>query len=237
MDKLNNVKHLAVIMDGNGRWAKSRFVPKVEGHRQGAEAAKKLIKASIENGIKYLSLYTFSSENWLRPQEEVSDILGLLSFYLGKEVGDLHKNGIKLKVIGDLSKLDNKIKQKIEQAVELTSNNEVLTLCLAFGYGSRSELVYAAQNLVRKGVKAEDITEQMIGDNLYDPAMPDVDLMIRTSGEQRVSNFLLWQLAYAELYFTPKYWPDFDKDDLALALEDFAKRKRNFGYAREQKQA
>ncbi len=237
MDKLNHIKHLAVIMDGNGRWAKSHFVPKVEGHRQGAEAAKKLIKASIENGIKYLTLYAFSSENWLRPEDEVRDILGLLSLYLSKEVGDLHKNGIKLKVIGDLTKLDNKIKQSIADAVELTRDNEVITLCLAFGYGSRAEVVYAAQNIVRKGIKAEDITEQMFSGNLYDPSMPDVDLMIRTSGEQRISNFLLWQIAYAELYFTPKYWPDFDKSDLELALEDFKKRKRNFGYAREQKQS
>lgn len=236
MDKLNDIKHLAVIMDGNGRWAKDHFVPKVEGHRQGAEAAKRLIKTSIENNIKYLTLYAFSSENWLRPEKEVNDILGLLSLYLSKEVDNLHKNGVKLKVIGDLTRFDHKLKKGIAGAVELTRNNEVLTLCLALGYGGKAELVHAAQNIVRKGIKAEEITEQMFGDNMYDPEMPTVDLMIRTSGEQRISNFLLWQIAYAELYFTPKYWPDFDKADLELALDDFKKRKRNFGYAREQRQ-
>jgi undecaprenyl diphosphate synthase len=235
MDEVNKIKHLAVIMDGNGRWAKERFLPKVEGHRRGAEAALGLVKSSVERGIEYLTLYAFSSENWLRPVEEVSDILGLLSLYLNKEIASLNENNIRLKVIGNLSKLDPKIVKSIDDAVELTKSNNAMTLCIAFGYGAREELLYSIKNIISTGVKAEDITQQMVMDNMYDPEMPDVDLMIRTSGEQRVSNFLLWQIAYAELYFATKYWPDFDKEDLDLAIEDFKKRKRNFGYAREQK--
>jgi undecaprenyl diphosphate synthase len=233
MNKASDIKHLAVIMDGNGRWATERNLPKVEGHRQGAEVARKLVKAAAERGIEYLTLYAFSSENWLRPVEEVSDILGLLTLYLGKEIASLHESGVRLKVIGNLSKLDNKIKKSIEDAVMLTRNNKIMTLCIAFGYGAREELVHSVKNIVASGVKPEDVTEQMLITNMYDPEMPDVDLMIRTSGEQRVSNFLLWQIAYAELYFTPKYWPSFDVADLELAIEDFKKRQRNFGYARE----
>lgn len=233
MNKASDIKHLAVIMDGNGRWATERNLPKVEGHRQGAEVARKLVKAAAERGIEYLTLYAFSSENWLRPVEEVSDILGLLTLYLGKEIASLHESGVRLKVIGNLSKLDNKIKKSIEDAVMLTRNNKIMTLCIAFGYGAREELVHSVKNIVASGVKPEEVTDQMLITNMYDPEMPDVDLMIRTSGEQRVSNFLLWQIAYAELYFTPKYWPSFDVADLELAIEDFKKRQRNFGYARE----
>lgn len=235
MDEENKIKHLAVIMDGNGRWAKERSLPKVEGHRKGAEAALALVKASVERGIDYLTLYAFSSENWLRPVEEVSDILGLLSLYLSKEMASLNENNIRLKVVGNLSKLDPKIVKSIDDAVDLTRNNNAMTLCIAFGYGAREELLHSVKNIVNSGVKAKDITQRMITEHMYDPEMPDVDLMIRTSGECRVSNFLLWQIAYAELYFPNKYWPDFDKEDLDLAIEDFKKRKRNFGYAREQK--
>jgi undecaprenyl diphosphate synthase len=218
-----------------GAGQRSDFYQRLRGIRRGAEAALGLVKSSVERGIEYLTLYAFSSENWLRPVEEVSDILGLLSLYLNKEIASLNENNIRLKVIGNLSKLDPKIVKSIDDAVELTKSNNAMTLCIAFGYGAREELLYSIKNIISTGVKAEDITQQMVMDNMYDPEMPDVDLMIRTSGEQRVSNFLLWQIAYAELYFATKYWPDFDKEDLDLAIEDFKKRKRNFGYAREQK--
>lgn len=234
MTKSKSVEHLAVIMDGNGRWAAKKFLPKAEGHRQGAEAAKRIIEASAEKGIKYLTLYALSSENWLRPEDEVSNIINLLGLYLNKEIGALHSAGVRLKVIGDLSRLSGSMRQKILDAVILTKDNNILTLCIAFGYGGRDEIVSAARRIVEDGVSADLITEKIFASYLYDSDMPDVDLMIRTSGEHRISNFLLWQVAYAELHFLDKYWPDFGPEDLDAAIEDFYSRKRNFGYSRDQ---
>jgi undecaprenyl diphosphate synthase len=250
------IKHLAVIMDGNGRWAKARFLPKIEGHRRGVEAAKLLVQNAIKLGIEYLSLYTFSSENWRRPEGEVSDLLKLLGFYLKQELSNLHKQGVRIKVIGDLAPLEQELKRQISNAIELTKSNTRITLCLAFSYGGRMEIIGACKRIIDKerslrgefdeaiqvfhsgsprfarddGVSEND--ETIFKQYLYDPEMPDVDLLIRTSGEKRISNFLLWHIAYAELYFTDVLWPDFGVDDLSKAVEDFASRKRNFGGVR-----
>lgn len=224
-----SIKHLAIIMDGNGRWAKERFLPKVEGHRRGAESARRIVKAAAARGIKYLTLYTLSSENLQRPADEVRDIINLLDFYLDKEIANLHKNNIKLKFIGDLAKLNSNTLSKVNYAIDLTKNNNALTLSLAVCYGARDEIVHAVKQIVSNNVPVESINEELISSYLFDSEMPDVDLMIRTSGEHRVSNFLLWQIVYAELYFVSKYWPDFAESDLDIAIDDFKSRKRYFG--------
>lgn len=225
--KTHNVKHLAIIMDGNARWAFNKGVSKSEGHKIGAELIKNLVPNFIELNIPYVTLYSFSSENWQRPKIEVSFLLKLLSFYLKKELDALHKNGVKIKVIGKLELLNTTLQQQISTATELTKDNDKLTLCIAFSYGSRGEIVNACQKIIDSGKK--EIVENDFKNYLYDPEMPDVDLLIRTSGVLRISNFLLWQAAYAELYFSPKYWPDFTKNDIIEALEDYSKRKRSFG--------
>ncbi len=225
----NQINHLAIIMDGNGRWASKRLLPKVEGHRRGAETAQAIVKAAAKRNIKYLTLYTLSSENLSRPENEVRDIMNLLDFYLDKELNNLHKNNIRLKFIGDLSKLSTAIFSKVKNAMELTSHNNGLTLCLAICYGGRNEIITAVKNIISDNIPEDQITEQIFSKYLFDPEMPDVDLMIRTSGEYRISNFLLWQVVYAELYFAPKYWPDFTEEDLELAIENFQSRKRSFG--------
>lgn len=232
--KKNSLNHLAIIMDGNGRWATKKLLPKVEGHRQGAETAKKIIKACPSFNIKYITLYTFSSENWLRPEEEVSNIIHLLTFYLEKELKSLHENNIRIKVIGNIEKLSTSLQEKIQNATLLTKDNNDLTVCIAFGYGGRDEIINAAKKIVRNNINPEEITESLFQSYLFDPEMPNVDMMIRTSGEHRISNFLLWHSSYAELYFPEKYWPDFDESDLKIAVEEFQSRKRNFGYSREQ---
>ncbi len=231
----NKLNHLAVAFDGNGRWATARGVAKVEGHRAGALAAKKLIQNVVKRGIPYLTVYTMSSENLLRPEQEKTDILGLLGYFLAKELDELHKNDVRIKIVGDLEKFSPDLRTKLEHAVELTKNNKTLTLCSALGYGSKAEITNACKRIVASGISQDDITEQTIADNLYDPEMPDVDLFIRPGGDIRISNFLLWQSAYAELFFTKTYWPDFDEDDLDEAIVQFNSRKRNFGYSRDQR--
>lgn len=221
------LKHLAIIMDGNARWAAQNNYAKPHGHKKGAEVAKSIIKKSVSLNIPYLTLYAFSSENWYRPIEEVSILLDLLRHYVKNEIKELHDNGIKLKVIGKLSNLDEKLKQDIQAATELTKNNTKMTLCIAFGYGSRMEILDACQKIADAGIKA--VTEEIFQNALYDPEMPDVDLLIRPSGVYRISNFLLWQSAYAELMFIDKFWPDFEDADLENAIHEFSKRQRNFG--------
>lgn len=223
----HNIKHLAFIMDGNARWAKKNNLSATLGHKQGAEAAKNILKASCKYEIPYLTLYAFSSENWQRPQKEVSFLMELLKEYLVNQIEELNKNGIKLLVIGDLSKLGISLQHQINDLVKNTQHNDKMTLCIAFSYGSRAEIINACSNLIKSGI--QNITEDIFKKYLYDPNMPDVDLVIRTSGEHRISNFLLWQLAYAELYFTDKLWPEFEETDLLDALNDFCLRKRNFG--------
>lgn len=211
----------------NARWAKENNIPKAEGHRKGANAAKELLHNIMGLNIPYLTLYAFSSENWLRSEEEVAFLMNLLDYYLSYETATLHKNGIKLKVIGKIELLSETLQKNINKALVLTQNNDRMILCIALGYGGRLEIINACQKIIDAGIKKID--ENSFKNYLYDPEMPDVDLMIRTGGTMRVSNFLLWQIAYAELFFAKKYWPDFNKNDLIEALNDYKKRTRNFG--------
>jgi undecaprenyl diphosphate synthase len=226
-------RHVAIIMDGNGRWAKARGLPRAAGHRQGAEAARRTIRAAGEAGVQCLTLYAFSSENWRRPETEISDLMGLLSFYIGAELNALHKEGIRLVILGDHKAFPADVARLVDQAVERTANNTRMTLAIALNYGSRNELVNAARGLALRVASGElqpaDIDEAAIEANLDTAGLPPLDLVIRTSGEHRLSNFLLWQAAYAELVFVDALWPDFDAHALNGALADFAGRERRFG--------
>jgi undecaprenyl diphosphate synthase len=225
--------HVAIIMDGNGRWAKSRGLPRVEGHRRGVEAARKVVQAAPDLGISYLTLFGFSSENWQRPPSEVRDLMGLLRLYLRNEVTNLHKNGARLRVIGDRSRLSDDIRALIDDAEALTRANIRLQLIIALSYGARAEIVGAARKLaeaVKDGrLEPADIDEAAVDRELLTAGIPDPDLLIRTSGELRLSNFLLWQCAYTELVFTDRLWPDFDRADLEQAIEEFHRRERRYG--------
>lgn len=223
----STVNHLAIIMDGNARWALSNGVPKSEGHRVGANNVKKLLPALIELHIPYVTLYTFSSENWHRSKTEIAFLLKLLRNYLKNEATSLHQNGIRIKIIGRLEQAGQLLQKQMLDSVELTKHNTKMTLCIAFSYGGRAEIIDACQKIINSG--KTQISENEFQDYLYDNEMPDVDLLIRTSGELRISNFLLWQSAYAELHFISKYWPEFTKEDLIEALDNYSKRKRNFG--------
>ena len=223
----HNLTHLAIIMDGNARWAAKNGKTKSEGHNIGAENAKKVLQHVLDLNIKYLTLYAFSSENWQRPVKEVSMLINLLNQYIKGETKLLQKHQIKLQVIGDLSKLPSSIVKKIEKTMDATKNNTNMTVNIAFSYGAREEIANACQKAIDSGVKK--ITENNFKDFLYDPEMPDVDILIRTSGVHRISNFLLWQISYAEIYFLDKFWPDFNKEDLNEIIENYSKRKRNFG--------
>jgi undecaprenyl diphosphate synthase len=233
-EHIKKIKHLAVTLDGNGRWATARGLLKIEGHRAGAEAAKRLIRDVAKLHIPNLTLYTISSENLLRPAREVSDIMGLLGYFLSKELNELHRNNVRIKIIGNLDKFGDDLRRKLQEAVILTKNNTGLTLRAALGYGSRAEIANACALVIKSGIKHEDVTEQIIAEHLYDPEMPDVDLFIRAGAHVRMSNFLLWQSAYAELYFTETLWPDFRTEDLEKAIGYFNQCKRNFGYSRDQ---
>lgn len=228
----NKLKHIAVIMDGNGRWARNRGLPRTAGHKQGAEAVRRIVKAAGELDVQYLTLFGFSSENWSRPESEVKDLMNLLRYYLRGETAELHKNGARLRVIGDRQRLDDDIVRMIENAEELTENNKEITVVIALNYGGRNDIVQAVQRLhnahIDEKLAAETIEAQLPG-FLMTQGIPDPDLLIRTSGEQRISNFLLWQCAYSELYFTDTLWPDFDKTDLQAAIEEFEGRERRFG--------
>ncbi|WP_454018185.1 isoprenyl transferase [Azospirillum sp. Marseille-Q6669] len=225
--------HVAVIMDGNGRWAKSRGLPRTAGHKKGVDAVRRTVEAAGDLGIGYLTIFSFSSENWRRPEEEVSDLMQLLRFYLRSEIADLHRNGVRLRVIGDRARLSKDIVGLIENAENLTRDNRRLTLVVALSYGSRQEITLAARRLAEE-VKAgtldpADITEDRLSERLFTADIPDPDLIVRTSGEKRISNFLLWQAAYAELVFVDTLWPDFSKRDLEAAIEEFHRRERRFG--------
>lgn len=230
--KYNLLNHLAIIMDGNGRWAKERNLSNLEGHKYGAATAKKVIEIAVQEGIKHLSLYTFSSENWNRPSLEVNDLMNLFHYYITNEAEKLNENGVKLKFIGNLSRLDKSLQKKMQEVTELTCNNTNLNLYVAISYGGREELVEACRKVVQAGIQPESINEDIIKQNLYAPEMPDIDMLIRPGGERRISNFLLWHIAYTELYFTDVYWPDFGKEELDYAVEEFKKRTRNFGHSR-----
>ena len=226
-------RHVAIIMDGNGRWARARGLPRAAGHRQGAEAVKRTVRAAGNLGVRHLTLFGFSSENWKRPETEVADLMGLLRHYLRAEIADLHANGVRLRVIGDRERLARDIRALIENAEATTRANDRLHLTVALSYGGRQEIVLAARRLaeeVRAGrLLPEQIDEAAIARRLDTHDLPDPDLLIRSSGEQRISNFMLWQSAYTELYFTPTLWPDFAETHLADAIRDFGTRERRFG--------
>ena len=226
-------RHVAIIMDGNGRWAKARGLPRSAGHRAGAEAARKALRAAGEAGVECLTLYAFSSENWRRPKAEISDLTALLRFYVKKELDDLHKEGIRLRVLGDHNAFESDVARLVDKAVERTRDNDRMTLAIALNYGSRAELVGAARRMA-EGVAAgeirpDEIDEARIDEALDTGGLPPLDLLIRTSGEQRLSNFLLWQAAYAELLFIDTLWPDFDGDTMRSALAEYARRERRYG--------
>jgi undecaprenyl diphosphate synthase len=219
-------RHVAIIMDGNGRWAKARGLPRAAGHRQGAEAARKVLRAAGEAGVECLTLYAFSSENWRRPEEEVNDLMGLLRLYIGRELDSLHREGVRVKVLGDHGAFSPETAKMIDAAVARTVHNDRMTLAVALNYGSRGEIAKAARTLAEAG---QAIDEAAIEAALDTADLPPLDLLIRTSGEQRLSNFLLWQAAYAELLFVDTLWPDFDGVALRAALSEFAARERRYG--------
>jgi undecaprenyl diphosphate synthase len=227
-------QHIAIIMDGNGRWAKKHHLPRQEGHRRGAHSAQRVIETCIDYNIPNLTLYAFSTENWSRPKVEVEGILKLLEDRLDEGIKFALDKGIKVRHLGKLDRLPDKIRNKIKEATERTRDNERLTLGLAFNYGGRDEIVEAIQRIIQSGISAQNINESTVCDSLYTRGMPDPDLIIRTGGEMRLSNFLLWQAAYAEIYFTDVLWPDFNKSEIDKALNDFNKRQRRFGALREE---
>lgn len=218
-----------MIMDGNGRWALSRGLPRLAGHKAGTENLRRVIRSTVEFGVKYLTIYAFSTENWGRPIEEVRGLMSILEDVLDKELAELHAEGVQLRHIGRLERLSPKLQTKVLDAIELTKNNDRLILNVAFNYGGRDEIVHAIQKIIRDGIPAEEVTDELVSKYLYTAGVPDPDLIIRTSGELRVSNFLIWQAAYSEWYVTPTYWPDFDQAEYRRALEAFAQRDRRFG--------
>jgi undecaprenyl diphosphate synthase len=226
-------EHVAIIMDGNGRWAKQRGLPRTMGHRKGVDAVREVVRAAGDVGIRYLTLFAFSSENWRRPETEVSDLLGLLKAFIRRDLAELHRQNVRVKVIGDRYSLQNDILDLLVDAEETTRNNTALTLVIAFNYGSRDEIARAVTGLARDveagRLRAQDITPALISARLDTAGIPDPDLIIRTSGEERLSNFLLWQAAYSEFIFVPEYWPDFSRELFYSALETFASRDRRFG--------
>jgi undecaprenyl diphosphate synthase len=226
-------EHVAIIMDGNGRWAKARGLPRVAGHRAGVEALRKTVRAAADSGVAWLTVYAFSSENWSRPKSEVSDLMGLLKLFIRRDLADLHRSGVKVKVIGEREGLAADIAALLEEAETLTANNRALNLVIAFNYGGRDEIVRAtrliAEAAARGDLPSEAVTPEVFANFLDTSGIPDPDLVIRTSGEQRMSNFLPWQAAYSELVFLSCYWPDFTREHLADALRQYAARERRFG--------
>lgn len=221
--------HVAIIMDGNGRWAISRGLPRLAGHRAGTENLRRIITACTEFGVKYLTIYAFSTENWGRPREEVDGLMHILEDVIDKELAELNEEGVQLRHIGRLERLDPKLQEKVLEAIELTKNNNRLVLNVAFNYGGRDEIICAIQRIIKDGVKPEEVNSDLVSRYMFTAGVPDPDLIIRTSGELRVSNFLIWQGAYSEWYVTSVYWPDFDREELRKALDTFAKRDRRHG--------
>jgi len=231
--RANLPQHVAIIMDGNGRWARQRHLPRIEGHRAGAESARVIIRTAGEVGIKYLTLYAFSVENWNRPKDEVDALMKYLIHYLKTETPELNKNNVKLEVIGQIYRLPENVQEHLRKSIATLSKNNGLTLIMALSYGGRTEIVDAVRSIAQKARAREldpaDITEQVFAQHLYTRNWPDPDLLIRTSGEMRVSNFLLWQISYAEFVVTPTLWPDFRKPQFFEAIEEFVRRHRRFG--------
>ncbi|MGB3304739.1 MAG: polyprenyl diphosphate synthase [Thermomicrobiales bacterium] len=222
-------RHVAIIMDGNGRWAARQGLARLEGHERGTENIRRITQRAGELGIEYLTLWAFSTENWRRPRAEVEGILAILSRAIESETEELHRQGAQLRHIGELDALSPDLQQSIRDAIALTSGNTNLVLTLAFNYGGRQEVLQAVRQVIRDGLAPEDVTEESFAERLFTKDIPDPDLIIRTSGEYRMSNFLIWQAAYAEFFFSPKFWPDFGPDDLREAVLDYARRERRFG--------
>jgi len=236
MDKEHLVtipQHVGIIMDGNGRWAREHGLPRLEGHRAGTENIRRVLEACSEFGIKILTIYAFSTENWGRPQAEVRGLMRILEEVIDREVENLHKNGVKLLHIGRLEGISQRLQQAVRNAIELTKGNDRLILNVAFNYGGRSEILDAVRRLTEDGISPQELSEELFERYLYTAGLPPPDLIIRTGGEMRLSNFLIWQAAYAEYYSTPTYWPDFDKEELYKALLAYSQRERRFGLLRE----
>ncbi len=221
--------HVAIIMDGNGRWAKKRGLPRQAGHRAGAENLRRIISACVEFGIKILTIYAFSTENWGRPEREVRGLMKIFARVLDQEIYDLHDQGVCLHHLGDMTGVDESLQEKVRRAIELTKNNDRLILNVAFNYGGRAEILHAVREMLADDISPDNLTEELFSSYLFTAGLPDPDLVVRTSGELRISNFLIWQAAYAEYYPTPAFWPDFDREELYKAVVAFNQRERRFG--------
>lgn len=224
-----NLEHIAIIMDGNRRWAKEKNLPSAMGHKKGVDSLKNILRACNDFSIKYLTVYAFSTENWNRKKEEVEFLMNLVAVTLTNELAEMHKENVQIHFIGDLTKLSDKLQKILANAVETTKNNTGVVLQIALNYGSRDEIVHAVQKIVESGVKSDEIDEQLISENLYTAGVPDPDILIRTGGEQRISNYLLWQIAYSEIIIRSEFWPDFDKNSLKDSILEFGKRQRRYG--------
>ncbi len=222
-------RHVAVIMDGNGRWAASRGMPRLAGHRAGTENLRRVIRSCVEFGIQYLTIYAFSTENWGRPSDEVEGLMQIIENVIERELGELNEEGVQLRHIGRLDGLPPALRDKVLHAVEVTRHNTRLILCVAFNYGGRDEIVCAIRSMITDGLKPEEVNEETVSRYLFTSGVPDPDLIVRTSGEMRLSNFLIWQGAYTEWYVTPSYWPDFGKEELFKALQAYEQRNRRYG--------
>jgi len=229
-DNLSKIpQHIAIIMDGNGRWAEARGLPRLEGHKAGTENLRQIIRGCVDAGVKYLTIYAFSTENWARPREEVEGLISILELFLDRELDELCAEGVKICHLGRLEAMPEKVRHKVEHSMEVTCSNSRLILSVAWNYGGRDEIVYAIQSMIKEKVQPQDVTEELVGQYLFTKNMPDPDLIIRTSGEMRISNFLIWQAAYAEWYITPTLWPDFNKEELIKAIISYGQRDRRFG--------
>ena len=221
--------HVAIIMDGNVRWAEKRHLSRLKGHRAGTENIRRVVGTFGQSGVRYLTLYAFSTENWQRPRSEVKELMQILASVIGRETKEMHQRGIRLRHLGRLDRLPGRLQEEVAKSIELTRNNDRMTLSVAFDYGGRAEIVEAARRLLHENADPDALDEEAFGRHLYTDGLPDPDLIIRTAGEMRLSNFLLWQSAYSEYYFTPVYWPDFDAEEVRKALLAFSQRARNFG--------
>jgi undecaprenyl diphosphate synthase len=221
--------HVAIVMDGNGRWAQKRGLPRLAGHRAGTENLQEIIKACVDFGVKYLTIYAFSTENWGRPAEEVDGLMHILEDVIDQKLEELHQQGVQLVHIGQLERLDTSLREKVKKSIDLTKDNHRLTVCIAWNYGGRDEIVCAIKRIIEDGLKPEQICDDIVSDYLFTTGIPDPDLIIRTSGEMRISNFLIWQSAYSEWYVTPILWPDFNRDEFRKALIDYGQRERRYG--------
>ncbi|MDP9313179.1 MAG: isoprenyl transferase [Chloroflexota bacterium] len=222
-------QHIAIIMDGNGRWAKQRGLPRAMGHRAGTENIRRIVQECKDRGVLYLTLYAFSTENWNRPGPEVHALMTILGEFIDRETRDLHREGVRIRHLGNMAGLSERLQQKVRYALDLTQHNTALTLAVAFNYGGRADVVQAVQQIIAAGVPAEAVTEELISAHLYTRGMPDPDLIVRTAGEFRLSNFLIWQAAYAEYYSSPVFWPDFGAEELRQAIAAYGQRERRFG--------